>query len=303
MIEKVAHSDWAAPVVPCSAQTRLCGDYKVTSNKALEIDQYPLPKPSELLATLEGGKKFTTLDLSAACQQMRLEPSSCQYVTVNTHRGLYRYTWLPFGVASAPALFQKAMDAILQGIPHVICFIDDVLVTGANDEEHLCNLAEVLRRPQEQGMCLNRDKCKFLKDSFDDLGHHIDTQGCHMSTMKVEAILKAHAPTCVMELQSFLGLPKYYRKFIPKLASVVHPLNAMFRDGSRWRWSKQCADAFQLAKKKLMQAPVLAHYDPQLPIQLAGDASSYVIGRVLSRIVPDGSESLLDICIASIAAK
>ena len=198
---------------------------------------------------------------------MRLKPSSYQYVTINTH------TRLPFGVASAPALFQKTMDAILQGIPPIICYIDDILVTGANDEEHLCNLTEVLRRLQERGMRLKRDKCKFLKDSVNYLGHHIDAQGCHANARKVKAILKAHAPTCVTELWSFLGLLNYCRKFIPNLASVVHPLNALLRAESQWQWSKQCADAFQLAKK-LKEAPVLAHYDPQLPIQLARDALS-----------------------------
>ena len=148
MVEKVAYSDWAALIVPVPKQDGtlcLCGDYKVTINKALEVDQYPLPRPKDLLTTLAGGKQFTTLDLSSAYQQMLLEPSSYQYVTINSHRGLYQYTCLPFGIASAPALFQKAMDAILQGIPHVICYIDDVLVTGVNEEEHLRNLAEVLQ--------------------------------------------------------------------------------------------------------------------------------------------------------------
>ena len=153
------------------------------------------------MATLSGGKKFTTLDLSAAYQQMRMLQST---PTVP----LYTAT---FGVASAPTLFQKAMDAILNGILHVICYIDGVLLTGANDEEHLCNLAKLLRRLQEQGMRLKRDKCKFLKDSIDCLGYHIDAQGCHTSTRKVEAILKAPAPTFITELWSFLGLLNYIK--------------------------------------------------------------------------------------------
>ena len=101
-------SEWAAPVVPVpknDGTIRLCGDYKVTINQSLEVDQYPLPRPADLLASLNGGQKFTKLDLTAAYQQILLEESSRQFVTINTHKGLFRYTRLPFGVASAPAIF------------------------------------------------------------------------------------------------------------------------------------------------------------------------------------------------------
>ena len=133
-------------------RVRLCGDYKITVNPAIDVEQYPLPKPQELLATLSGGQRFTKLDLSAAYQQMLLEEESRKLVTINTHLGLFRYCRLPFGIASAPAIFQRAMDTLLQGIPHVICYIDDVLVTGLTEEEHLQNLVQVLHKLLEQGM-------------------------------------------------------------------------------------------------------------------------------------------------------
>lgn len=119
MLEKVVHADWAAPIVTVPKRDgtfRLCGDYKVTINQDLEVDQYPLPVPEDLMSSLTGGKTFTKLDLSSAYQQMPLEEESRQYVTISTHRGLYHYTCLPFGIASAPAIFQKAMDSILQGL-------------------------------------------------------------------------------------------------------------------------------------------------------------------------------------------
>ena len=111
------------------------------------------------MTCLSGGKRFTKLDLSSAYQQMPLEEDSRQYVPVNTHRGLYRFTRLPFEIASAPAIFQKAMDAILQGLPHVICYLDDILVTGTTDQEHLENLEEVLSRLEQHGIHLKQDKC------------------------------------------------------------------------------------------------------------------------------------------------
>ena len=124
ILEKVDYSQWAVPIVAVpkkDGKIRLCGDYKVNVNKSLEVDQYLLPKPANLFATLAGSQKFTKLDLSQAYQQLLLDEDSRRYVTINTHKGLYQYTRLPFGVASAPAMFQKTTDIILQGIPNVLC--------------------------------------------------------------------------------------------------------------------------------------------------------------------------------------
>ena len=109
-MERVSHSDWAAPIVPvpkADGAVRICGDYKVTVNSALDVNQYPLPCSVDLMASLTGDQKFSKIDLTSAYQQMVLEKESRQYVTVNTHRGLYRFTHLLFGIASVPALFQE----------------------------------------------------------------------------------------------------------------------------------------------------------------------------------------------------
>ena len=166
ILKKVSHSSWAAPVVPVpkkDGKVRICGDYKVTVNPHLDVDQHPLPRPEELFATLANGKAFTKIDLSQAYQQMQLEESSAQYLTINTHTGLYQYTRLPFGVASAPAIFQRAMDMILQGIDGVICYIDDILVTGITDKQHLERLDEVLKRLKTNGLRVKREKCAFFR--------------------------------------------------------------------------------------------------------------------------------------------
>ena len=128
------------PVPKKDGLLRLCGDYKITVNPAIEIDQYLLPKPEDLFASLAGGTKFSKIDLTSVYQQLCLDEESQGLTTVNTHKGLYKYTHLPFGVASAPALFQQVMDTVLQSLPNVICYLDDVLVTGSTVEEHLSNL-------------------------------------------------------------------------------------------------------------------------------------------------------------------
>ena len=228
ILKKVNHSNWAAPIVAVPKKDGkfcICGDYKVTVNKSLDIDQYPLLKPADLFATLAGGQLFTKLDLIQAYQQLLLDENSQQYTTINTHQGLYQYTRLPFGISSAPAIFQKTMDVILQGIPHVCCYIDDILVTEVNKQEHLQNLEEVLHRLEQNKLRIKKSKCEFFKNSVQYLGHSVDAQGLHTLLSKVEAILKAPDPKNLQQLRSFLGLLNYYGKFIPNLPSIVYPLN------------------------------------------------------------------------------
>lgn len=293
ILKKVSHSDWAAPIVPVpkkDGKVRLCGDYKVTVNQSLDVDQYPLPKPADLFATLANGKNFSKLDLSQAYQQMVLTEESAKSLTINTHLGLYQYTRLPFGVASAPAMFQRAMDMILQGINGVICYIDDILITGTSDEEHLARLEEVLKRLKEYGLRVKKNKCEFFQSTVEYLGHQVESDGLHTLPSKVAAIVQAPEPENEQQLRSFLGLLNYYSKFIPNLATIIHPLNQLLRQDVQWDWTRECAEAFRQAKDSLVSSQVLAHYDPNLPIKLAADASAYGIGAVISHIYQDGSE-------------
>ena len=151
VVQKVKYSNWGAPIVPvpkADGSVRICGDYRMTVNPELKVDQYPVPTAEVLFASLARGKTFTKLDLSQAYQQVELDEASQRYVTINTHKGLYQYKRLPFGVASAPALFQQFMDKILQGIPK----IDDILLTGSTDEEHIVTLSQVLTLLEQYGI-------------------------------------------------------------------------------------------------------------------------------------------------------
>ena len=293
IIEKVNHSEWAAPVVPVlkpDGHIRLCGDYKITINPVLDIDKYPLPTPEDLFAALAGGQKFSKLDLSHAYQQVLLEEGSRKYVTINTHKGLYHYNRLPFGVASAPAVFQQLMEQILQGLQGVACYLDDVLITGRNDQDHLEQIEAVLKRLHDRGLRLKRSKCAFMQHSVEYLGYQVDAEGLHTTTGKVKATLDAPKPDDVKQLRSFLGLVNYYGRFLPNLATVAHPLNQLLCKDVKWQWNKACDDAFESLKSQLASQSVLVHYDINLPVKLACDASSYGLGVVISHVKPDHSE-------------
>ena len=156
IIELVQYAEWAAPIVPVlksdKTSVRICGDFKLTVNQASKLNRYPIPKVEDLFPTLAGGKSFIKLDLSQAYQQIELEETSKNYVVINTNKRLFRYTRLPYGVSSAPGHFQRAMENLLQGLPHVVVYIDDILVTGDSNESHLANLQEVLVRLEDAGL-------------------------------------------------------------------------------------------------------------------------------------------------------
>ena len=240
------------------------------------------------MARLAGGQKFTKLDLSHAYQQILLDDDSWKFVTINTHLGLFQYTRVPFGIASAPALFQKTMDTLLQGIPNTLCYLDDILITGKTDAEHLSNIEEVLKWLQENGLRVKPAKCKFMQSSVEYLGHCINASGVPTTDGKVEAILKAPVPQNLQQLRSFLGLLHYYGKFLPNLSSLLHPLNRLLKANARWKWSAECQEAFEQAKSQLASAPVLAHYDVERKIKLAADASAYGLGAVISHVYECG---------------
>lgn len=292
-IQPVQYSHWATPIVPVmkpDGSVRICGDYKQTVNKVSNLDAYPIPKIDDLYTKLAGGKTFSELDLSHAYEQMLLDEESKQYVTINTHKGLFQYNRLPYGVSSAPGIFQRTIDSLLQGIPHTGALLDNVLVTGETEEEHLENLEKVFQRVAESGLRLKRSKCQLMKPSIQCLGHVVDEEGFHPVEAKVRAIRDAPEPSNVSELKSFLGMINFYGKFLPNLSTALEPLHRLLRKDYTWRWGKDQSNAFQTAKDLLQSANVLVHYDPLKELVVSCDASPYGIGAVISHVMEDGVE-------------
>lgn len=162
VLDPVNVSEWATPVVPVikkDGSLRLCGDFKVTINPVLTAEKYPLPLIDDLFSGLAGGQKFSKIYLCQAYLQMHVDQESQELLTIVTHKGLYRYRRLPFGITSAPALFQRAMDQILSGLTGVQCYLDDLLITGKDEQEHLRNLNATLQRLEEYGLRVRKDKC------------------------------------------------------------------------------------------------------------------------------------------------
>ena len=128
------------------------------------------------------------------------------------------------GVSSAPSIFQRIIEGVLQGIPNVVAYIDDILITGRTEEDHLRTQDMVLTRLETQGLRVRRSKCAFLVPSVEYLGHKISEKGLEPLQDKVEAIMDTPPPRDVAQLRSFLGLINYYGKFLPNLSSTLAPL-------------------------------------------------------------------------------
>lgn len=292
IISPVKHSEWAAPVVPVIKKDntiRLCGDYKLTVNQAANTETYPLPRIEELMATLSGGKIFSKIDLASAYQQVLLEEESKKLLTFNTHRGLFVYNRLAFGVSSAPSIFQRIMENLLKDLD-VVTYLDDLLVTGKNEHDHVQKLQKVLQRLQECGLRVKKSKCEFGKKEIEYLGHVLDSQGLHPSPEKVKAIKEAPAPSSVKELRAFLGLVNYYGRFMPNQSTLLAPLYKLLKDHTEWEWTKPQQKAFEACKELLASDQVLMHYNPDLPLVLACDSSAYGIGAVIQHELPSGEK-------------
>lgn len=203
-----------------------------------------MPTIPEILTNLQGGLVFSTLDLTQAYQQLRLTRDTADLLTINTIKGLYRVKRMPFGIAAAPAIFQRFMETVLARIPGIGVYLDDVIISGATAAEHLTRLDTVLTRLAQAGLRLKRCKCRFAVERVEYLGHTIDAAGIHPTDEKLKAIKEMPEPTCRTTLQSFLGLLAFYDRFLANRATIAKDLYALWRRTSLGHGKKSIGKLF-----------------------------------------------------------
>ncbi len=285
IIEKVDSSPWVSPLVAIQKKSggiRLCVDLR-EPNKAVIIDSHPLPHIEEVFTELRGASMFSTIDLQNAYHQVSLHQDSRDLTAFVTHDGLYRFTRVPYGLASAPSAFQRMMSQILSGQDGVQCYLDDIIVYSDNPELHEKRLQSVLQRLQNCGLKLNIEKCRFRKTELPFLGHVISASGLHPNPDHVLAMQQAPPPHDERSLRSFLGLAGWYSKFIPNYATLVEPLRALLRKSIGFCWTDEAQEHFNRLKHLIATSSALALFDPSLPTTVTTDASDYGIGAVLTQ--------------------
>ena len=172
-------------------------------------------------------------------------------VVINTHKGLYSFSRLPYGIASAPAIFQQIIEQVLPKLLNVVCYMDNMLVTGSTHEEHLQNLTAVFESIRCHGFRIKLTKCKFFQESVKYL-HIVSKDGIHTSKRKIKAITSVPPPIDVSKLRSFLGMVNRYGKFVKSLTDLSAPLNKLLRKDEQWNWTDECQTSFLKIKDALM---------------------------------------------------
>ena len=272
-------SPWCAGMVVVpkpSGKVRICVDMKPLNENVMR-EFHPLPAVDETLAQLSGAKIFTKLDANAGFWQIPLNKESRPLTTFITPFGRYQFNALPFGITSAPELFQKRMNILLANLKGVLCLMDDILVYGKNQTEHDKRLEVVLQCIKAAGMTLNSDKCEVSKSQLKFLGHIIDETGVRADPAKTEAVIQMSPPKNVTEVRRFIGMVNQLSKFIPNCATLLHPLNVLLSKKNEWTWGQSQEEAFTTLKGKLSKLTTLTLYNPAANLKLSADASSYGI--------------------------
>ena len=290
-----AKSEWASPLMVApkpGGGWRVCGDYRRVNNQT-EDDKYPVRNIHDFTAELQGKKIFSKVDLFKGYHQIPVNADDVAKTGVITPFGLFVFDRTPFGLKNAGQDFQRMMDEIMVDIPHVFVYIDDILIASTTPNEHLEDLRRVFDSLDTNGLVVNKAKCVLGQESLEFLGYRLDAKGITPLPERIEAIKEVKPPTNVKELQRFLGMVNYYRRFIPKAAQhLFHLFEALKGKPKVIKWTEERQKSFVAIKNALAAATLLHHPRPEAPLALTTDASKIAIGGVLEQLGPLGWEPL-----------
>ena len=289
---RASSSPVAAPVIfvkKPGGGLRFCVDYR-NLNAITVKNRYPIPLIQETLTRLSKAKYYTKLDIIAAFNKLRIAKGDEWLTAFRTRYGLFEYLVMPFGLANAPSTFQHFVNDVLRPFLDVFCtaYIDDILIYSESLEEHKKHVRLVLGALSDAGLQLDIDKSEFFKTEVIYLGYVISTEGIKMDPAKVQAIQEWEYPLNVKDVRAFLGFANFYRRFIDQFSELASPLIALTKKGTAFIFSESCRIAFDQFKKAFITAPILRHFDPELPIVIEADASDYVTAGIISQRDSDG---------------
>ena len=292
-------SPWAAPVLFVSKKDgglRFCVDYRGL-NKLTVKNSYPLPRIDEILDQLSTAKYFSVIDLRSGYHQMRIAEEDVPMTAFSSKFGHFEFTVVPFGLTNAPASFMSMMDKVLADYTgkFVMAYLDDILVYSESWDAHIEHLQKVLNKLRLHKLYAKLTKCEFGLKEVEYLGFIIRSGTLDMKKSKIEAINAWKSPESKKELQSFLGLVNYYRRFIRNFAKIAKPLTDLTKKVP-FIWTECTHDAFLALKNAVITAPVIHQFSPDKPIFITTDASKDAIGAVMEQEFEDGKHP---VCFAS----
>ena len=287
-VVETSHSPWSSPVIlvkkSSSNEFRFCVDFRKINN-VIKKDLYPIPRIDDTLENLQGASIFTTLDMKNSFHQIPLAQNSREYTAFRTISGNYQFKSVPQGLNVSSAAFTRACNIAFtdQIGKFMYAYIDDLVVYSKSFDEHLNQLDEILNQIEKCGFKLGINKCTFASSSVKYLGHIVNKNGIQVDPAKTKAISQATRPRNAKQARSFLGTAGYYRKFIKNFAGIAAPLTNLTKKNTRFKWTKECQEAFDILKNKLTTAPVLTYPHRERKYILHTDASENAVGAVLNQ--------------------
>ncbi len=266
---------------------RVCIDYRAL-NKVTQVDSFPLPLISDCLDMLHGAKYFSALDCLSGYHQLPIREEDKHKTAFTTPFGHYEYNFMPMGLSSAGASYQRMMATIFEDTNDKFtnCYLDDLIVFSKDLESHLKHLEIVFNKFRNEGLKLKLSKCHFAKKEVEYLGHLVSEEGVKPNNNKIVAVKEYPRPKSVSELRAVLGLFSYYRRFVKGFAAIAHPLTKLTRKNTLWKWGKKQESAFQDLKNRLITAPILSFPDFERSFNIHCDASKWGVGALLAQIKP-----------------
>ncbi|CAI7873506.1 unnamed protein product [Closterium sp. NIES-54] len=260
----------------------MCVDYRGV-NKITVKNRYPLPRIDEPFEEVGEARYFLKLDLRSGYHQVWIQSEDIPKTSFRTCYGHYEFRVLPFGLTNAPATFQGMMQSIFSDFidKFLVVFIDDLLVYSRTREKHLKHLELVLAQLSEHRLYARRSKCEFAKTKLSFLGHVISHGRLEVDNSKVAVLKQWKQPRTVKEVQAFLGLANYYRRFVKGFAAVAAPLADLLRKDSSFSWGALQQQAFEQLKTSLTSPPALAVPNSEHPYFIWCDASDVALGAIL----------------------
>ncbi|KAH0482687.1 MAG: hypothetical protein KVP17_002622, partial [Porospora cf. gigantea B] len=284
-VAEPSKSPWSSPVQMTMKKDktwRVAIDYREV-NKRIKSDTYPLPLMEEILRETAGHKHYIGLDLQWGFWNMPLEEESREVTAFTTHRGLFQFRVLPFGLKTAPAEFQRCVDSVFGHLysEGVKCYVDDIIICGDDYDEVLSKLDEVLRLAEDYGLHFKIGKSHVLPDELPLLGHLVCIDGYRPHPDRIQGLKNQRPPKGKTELRSFLSAASYVRDFVPRFSDLTSTFRPLLKKDHVWKWSSRHDEAYNILLQALSDMIYLRGPLGEGPFVLVTDASLYAVGAAL----------------------
>ncbi|CEF60262.1 Reverse transcriptase domain-containing protein [Strongyloides ratti] len=275
---KIDTSEWISPMsvaIKSNGRVRLCANFKPTINKVIEHGTYQIPTSAEIFSKLVNCKIFSSIDISDAFLQVRVDEESSKLLVVSTPLGLRRYERLPFGLSTSPIIFQEIMASLLDKEERKGVYYDDIVIGGRTKEEHNVTLFRTMEILQSSGFKLNIEKTKLGEPEIKYLGLKLNANGISPDEEKIRAITMMPYPKDVSEVRAFRGMLMYHLKFIPNLSIISKPLSKLTKKNCKFYFGREEKQCFDKLKTILTSGSVFTPYNKNEKVIFAANASQY----------------------------